>query len=193
MKASLANSTMSFISSRLGEPGLKNTLAAFDSKELTGKRLLPSDWVLEQTYHDLLVAAGQCLGATPGAGKPKEFFFEMGRFLASDGINKYYKALIHMFDTNFMLTKSPHLWGVVHSHGSVKVEPIGKTGVYIYITDYPAPCKEFCYMMRGYIWAVGELTKADVISLEELECVTEGAKCCKFMGKWRPSSTQHGS
>ena len=52
----------------------------------------------------------------------------MGKFLANDGINKYYKSLIRMFDTKFMLTKSPHIWGLIHSHGTVSMEPITDTG-----------------------------------------------------------------
>lgn len=176
---------MSFITANLGEAALKSILGAFDSSELTGKRLLPSDWVPERTYRDLLVATSRYLQSSAPQHKPKEFFFEMGRFAANDGINKYYKSLIRMFDTQFMLTKSPLLWGVMHSHGSLKVEPIGKTGAYVYITDYPTPCKEFCYSMAGYMYKVAELTKAQITRVEELECVTEGAKRCKFIGEWK--------
>ena len=64
----------------LGEAAFKSILAAFDSKEISGKRLLPSAWVSEKTYRDLLVATGKYLESTPGQRQPKEFFFEMGRF-----------------------------------------------------------------------------------------------------------------
>ena len=186
VKVTLVTSTMTYIRNTLGEPALRGILATMDSKELTAERgLLPSDRVLERTYHDLLVGAGKALASTPGSRPPKEYFFEMGRFLAKDGVNKYYQSLIRMFDIKFMLTKSPHIWGLVHSHGMVKIEPVGKNGVYVYIVDYPWPCKEFCYMMRGYIWAVGELTKAEILGLEEQECVMEGAKWCKYFGRWK--------
>ena len=56
------------------------------------------------------------------------------------------------------------------------------------MTDFPAPCKEFCYSLSGYMWAVAELTKAKMVRLEELECVTEGAKRCKFIGEWKQPS-----
>ncbi len=56
LKASVVNPGMSFISTNLGEAAFKSILAAFDSKEISGKRLLPSAWVSEKTYHDLLVA-----------------------------------------------------------------------------------------------------------------------------------------
>jgi hypothetical protein len=184
-KATGVTAAMSFISTSLGEPALSKILASFDSKEIAGKRLLPSDWVSEKTYRDLLVATSKYLQSTPGQKQPKEFFFEMGRFEAIDGINKYYKSLIRMFDTKFMLSRSPLLWGVMHSHGSVKVEAISKTSAYVYVSDYPAPCKEFCYDLAGYMWAIGELTKAQMIRVDELECVTEGAKRCRFIGEWK--------
>jgi hypothetical protein len=185
VKASIVNSAMLFVSQSLGDPALKNILAAFDSKAFSGGRLLPSDWVAEKTYRDFLIATRQYVESTAGAQKPKDFLFEMGRFTADDGINKYYKSLIRMFDTKFMLTKSPLLWGVMHTHGSLKVEPIGKTGAYVYISDYPAPCKEFCYTMVGYMYKVAELTKAQIVRVEELECVTQGAKRCKYVGEWK--------
>ena len=185
LKASIVNSAMLFVSQSLGEPALKTILAGFDGKAMSGKKLLPSAWVPEKTYRDFLVAVHRYLETTGGDKRPKEFFFEMGRFTANDGINKYYKSLIRMFDTKFMLTKSPLLWGVMHSHGSLKVEPMGKNGAHVYISDYPAPCKEFCYTMAGYMYKVAELTKAQVIRVEEVECVTEGAKRCKYIGEWK--------
>ena len=185
LKASIVNSAMSFVSQSLGEPALKNILAVFDSEAISAKRLLPSNWVPEKTYRNFLVSTGRYLESTARDNKPKEFFFEMGRFTANDGINKYYKSLIRMFDTKFMLTRSPLLWGVMHTHGSLKVEPIGKTGAYVYISDYPAPCKEFCYTMAGYMHKVAELTKAQITRVEELECVMEGAKRCKYVGEWK--------
>jgi len=62
---------------------------------------------------------------------------------------------------------------------------MGKNGAHVYISDYPAPCKEFCYTMAGYMYKVAELTKAQVIRVEEVECVTEGAKRCKYIGEWK--------
>ena len=150
----IVNSAISFVSQSPGEAALKNILAGFDSEAISAKRLLPSDWVPEKTYRNFLVPTGQYLESTARDKKPKEFFFEMGRFTANDGINKYYKSLIRMFDTKFMLTRSPLPWGVMHTHGSLKVEPIGKTGAYVYISHYPAPCKEFCYTI-GRIYAQG--------------------------------------
>lgn len=186
VKVTLVTSTMTFIGNTLGEPALKSILATLDNKELSARRgLLPSDRMPERLYHDLLVGAGKALAATPGSRKPKEYFFEMGRFLAKDMVNKYYRSLIRLFDMKFMMTQSPRIWGLVHSHGVVKIEPVGKNGVIVYIIDYPYPCKEFCYMMRGYIWAVGELTNAEVLRLEEQECVIEGAKACKYFGQWK--------
>ena len=184
-KGSSLISAMSFIGTNLGEPALKSVLASFDSSEISEKRLLPSDWIPETVYRDLLVAAGRYIRSTPGQKQPNEFFFEMGRFEAHDGIDKYYKSLIRMFDTKFMLTRSPLLWGMTHSHGSLRVEAIGRSGAYIYVNDYPAPCKEFCYNLAGYMYAVGELTKAQMIQVQEVECVTEGAECCKFVGGWK--------
>ncbi len=191
VKASLATATMAFIASTLGEPALKNVLAGLDSQDLSSVRgLLPSDRIPERTYHDLLVGAGRCLAATPGSRKPKDYFFEMGKYLANDGVNKYYKSLIRMFDTKFMLTKSPHIWGLIHSHGSLTVETLSNTSCYVYISDYPVPCKEFCYMMAGYMSAVAEMTKAHVIRIDEIECVNQGAKRCKYFGEWKPVSPQ---
>lgn len=185
IKASIVNSAMSFASQSLGEPGLKSILAGFDSQAVSGKRLLPSAWVPEDTYRAFLVATGKYLESAARDRKTSEFFFEMGRFTANDGINKYYKSLIRMFDTKFMLTKSPLLWGVMHTHGSLKVEPIGQNGACVYISDYPAPCKEFCYTMAGYMHKVAELTKAQILRVEEVECVMEGAKRCKYIGEWK--------
>jgi predicted hydrocarbon binding protein len=184
LKASVVNPGMSFISTSLGEATLNKILASFDSQEITRKRLLPSDWVGEETYRNLLVATRRYLESTPGQKAPKEFFFEMGRFAGREGINKYYKSLIRIFDTKFMLTRATLIWGLTHSHGSVKVEPLDK-GAYVYVHDFPAPSKEFCYTMSGYMYTIGELTKADMIRVEELECVTEGAKRCKFIGEWK--------
>lgn len=185
LKASLVTSGMSCISQSLGEAALKAILADFDSSDISGRRLLPSDWVIENTYRDLLLATTRRLQSTPGAKKPTDFFFGMGRYAANDGISKYYKSLIRMFHTKFMLSRSPLLWGVMHTHGSLKVEPVGKTGACVYIADLPAPCKEFCYTMEGYMYAVAELTKAKVIRIEEVECVMEGAKRCKYVGEWK--------
>lgn len=185
VKASIVNSAMLFVSRTLGEPALKSILDSFDSRDISGKRLLPSGWVSEKAYRDFLVATGKHFASLPGERKTREFFFEMGRFTATDGINKYYKSLIRMFDTKFMLTRSPLLWGVMHTHGSLKVEPIGKNGACVYISDLPAPCKEFCYTMEGYMYAVAELTKAKVTKVEEVECVLEGAGRCKYVGEWK--------
>ncbi|MBN1425188.1 4-vinyl reductase [Candidatus Fermentibacteria bacterium] len=185
IKASILNSAMVFVSQSLGEPAITSILTSFDSQELSGKRLLPSDWISEQTYRDFLLATAKYLASSSNNKKPREFFFEMGRFTATDGINKYYKSLIRMFDTKFMLTRSPLLWGIMHTHGSLKVEPVGKTEACVYIADLPAPCKEFCYTMEGYMYAVAELTKAKVIRVEEVECVMEGAKRCKYVGEWK--------
>jgi hypothetical protein len=102
LKASIVNSAMLFASQSLGEPAFKTILAGFDSQAISSKRLLPSEWVAEKTYRDFLVATHQYLESTAADQKPKEFFFEMGRFTANDGINKYYKSLIRMFDTKFM-------------------------------------------------------------------------------------------
>lgn len=55
------------------------------------------------------------------------------------------------------------LWGVMHTHGPVKAEPTGKT---------------------GYMYAIGELSKARMKRVEDTECVTEGAKRCKLTGEW---------
>ena len=35
------------------------------------------------------------------------------------------------------------------------------------------------------MYAIGELTKAQMIRVEELECVLEGAKRCKYIGEWK--------
>lgn len=185
LKASVVNPGMSFISSTLGEDALKTILASFDSKEIADRKLLPSDWVTERTYRDLLVATRRYLESTPHQKTPRDFFFEMGKFAGSEGVSKYYKSLIRMFDTKFMLTRSTFIWGLTHSHGSVKVEAIGKNGAYVYVHDFPVPSKEFCYTMCGYMYTIGELTKADMIRVEELECVTEGAGRCKFIGEWK--------
>ncbi|MDM7999407.1 MAG: hypothetical protein QUS33_05240 [Dehalococcoidia bacterium] len=185
IKASLVNSAMLFVSRSLGEPALQTILKSFDSREIAGKRLLPSDWVSEVAYRDFLVATAKYLSSSAPTRKPREFFFEMGRFTATDGINKYYRSLIRMFDTRFMLTRSPLLWGVMHTHGYLKVEPVGKNVATVYIGDLPAPCKEFCYTMEGYMYAVAELTKARVTRIEEVECVMDGAKRCKYVGEWK--------
>ena len=185
LKASIVNSAMLFVSQSLGEPALKNILGGFDSKAISGKRLLPSDWVAEKTYRDFLVATHRYFESTAVDRKPKEFFFEMGRFAGNEGVSKYYKSLVRMFDTKFMLNRSPLLWGVMHSHGSIRVEGIGKTGAYVYLTDFPAPCKEFCYSLGGYMYAIGQLTKAKMVRVEELECVLDGAKHCKYIGEWK--------
>ncbi len=184
-KASVMTSTLGFISKELGETALQAILASYDSKEVAGKQFLPSDWLPERTHRDLLVATRKYLETTARQKDPREFFFQMGRYLAIDGINKYYKSLISAFDTKFMLTKTPYLWGVIHSHGSLKVEPMGQNGACVYISDYPVPCKEWCLMMGGYMHAVAEMTKARDIKLEEVECVTTGAKRCKFVGEWK--------
>lgn len=39
-----------------------------------------------------------------------------------------HKPLIKRFDTKFMPTKSPLLWRMTHSHGSIKLEAQGKKG-----------------------------------------------------------------
>ena len=184
-KASVMMSTLAFIGKDLGEPALQSILASYDSKEIAGRQFLPSDWLPERTHRDLLVATGKYLESTARHKNPKEFFFQMGRYLAQDGINKYYKSLISAFDTKFMLTKSPLLWGVIHSHGSFKVEPTGKNGAIVYITDYPTPSKEWCLMMGGYMYAVAEMTKARDMKIQEVECVNNGAKRCKFVGEWK--------
>ncbi len=184
IKANVVNSAISFTSRTLGEPALKSILAGFDSREISGKRL-PSDWVPEETYRDFLVATHRYLDASAPDRKPGDFFFEMGRSVASEGVNRYYKSLIRMFDTQFMLTKSTMIWGVTHSHGSLKAEAAGKNGAYVYLSDFPAPSKEFCTTMCGYMYVVGEMTRAKMVRVEELECVTEGARRCKFIGEWR--------
>ena len=186
-------SAMTFITTNLGEPALKSILASFDSQQISGRKILPSESLPETTYRDLLVAAGKHLQTVPGHKTPREFFFEMGRFEAHDGINKYYKTLIKRFDTKFMLTKSPLLWRMTHSHGSAQVEAQGKTGAIIYISDYPAPCQEFCWNLAGYMWAVGELTRAEMIRVEEPECVNHGAARCKFVGEWKQMSSEKKS
>lgn len=89
-KASVMVSTPEFISSQLGESALQDILGSFDSKEIAGRILLPSDWVLERTHRDLLIAT-----------------------------HKYLQ------------------------------------------------------------------TKAREIRVDELECVTNGARCCKFIGEWK--------
>ncbi len=184
LKASVVMASVEFIRKELGEPALQSIPGSFDSKEISSNRL-PSDWLPQKTYRDLLVATHRYPNSAAPQKKPKEFLFQMGRFMANDGINKYYKSLIRHFDMNFMLTKSALLWGVMHTHGSVKAEPIGKTGAYIYPDDFPAPCKETCCMLAGYMYAIGELSKVTMVRVEELECVTEGAKRCKFIGEWR--------
>jgi hypothetical protein len=184
LKASVVNSAMSYTSRSLGDPALKSILASFDSKAISRKRL-PSDWVPEKTYRDYLVATRRYLESSAPEKRPKDFFFDMGKSIAGEGINKYYKSLIKMFDMTFMLTKSPMIWGVTHSHGSLTVEPMGKTGAYVYLTDFPAPSKEFCTTMCGYMYVVGELTRAKMVRVEELECVTEGARRCRFIGEWK--------
>ena len=69
VKVTLVTSTMTYIGNTLGEPALRGILASMGSKELTAERgLLPSDRVLERTYHDLLVGAGKALASTPGSG-----------------------------------------------------------------------------------------------------------------------------
>jgi predicted hydrocarbon binding protein len=185
LKASVVSASMEFIRKELGEPALQSILHGFDSQEIAGGHVLPSDWLPERTYRDLVVATRRYLESTVPQKKPRDFLFQMGRYMANDGINKYYKPLIKMFDMNFMLTKSALLWGVMHTHGSVKAEPIGKTGAYIYFSDFPAPCKETCWMLAGYMYAIGELSKARMVRVEELECVTEGAKRCKYIGEWK--------
>lgn len=191
VKANLVSAAMVFISGTLGEAALDSILASMGSSPLSsGKRLLPSDRVPEGVFRDLLVGAARRLATTPGSRNPRDYFFEMGKHLANDGINKYYKSLIRVFDTKFMLTKSPHIWGLIHSHGTLTVEPLTGTKCHVYIADYPAPCREFCYMMRGYFWAVAEMTKASGVQIEELECVNLGAKRCKFYGEWNPLSAQ---
>ncbi len=185
LKASVVTESMEFIRKDLGAPALQSILGSFDSGAIAGRKLLPSDWLPERTYRDLLVATRRHLESAAPQKKPGDFLFQMGKFMAHDGINKYYKPLIRMFDMNFMLTQSAHLWGVMHSHGSVKAEPIGKTGAYVYFIDFPAPCKELCWMLAGYMYAIGELSKARMVRVEELECVTEGAARCKFVGEWR--------
>jgi predicted hydrocarbon binding protein len=42
--------------------------------------------------------------------------------------------------------------------------------------------------MAGYMWAVAEMTKAEALRIDELECVNQGASRCKFVGEWKPSS-----
>ena len=39
--------------------------------------------------------------------------------------------------------------------------------------------------MAGYMYKVAELTKAQVVRVEEVECVMEGANRCKYVGEWR--------
>ncbi len=39
--------------------------------------------------------------------------------------------------------------------------------------------------MCGYMYVVGELTRAKMVRVEELECVTEGARRCRFIGEWK--------
>ncbi len=184
LKASVVIASTDFIRRELGDAALQSILRSFDSHDIADPKLLPSDWVRETAYRDLLVATRRYLESAAPQKKPKDFLFQLGRYMAHDGINKYYKPLIRMFDMKFMLTKSAHLWGVMHTHGSVKAEPIGNTGAYIYLMDFPAPCKETCCMLTGYLYAIGELSKAKMKRVEELECVTEGARRCKYIGEW---------
>ncbi len=144
LKASVVNSAMSYTSRTLGEPALKSILASFDSKEISTKRL-PSDWVPEKTYRDYLVATRRYLESSAPEKRPKDFFFDMGKSIAGEGINKYYKSLIKMFDMTFMLTKSPMIWGVTHSHGSLTVEPIGQDRRLCLLDRLPGPQQGVLY------------------------------------------------
>ena len=86
LKASVVNPGMSFIRTSVGEAGLKSILTSFDSKELTGKTLLPSDWVTEETYRDLLVATRRYLESTPAArGNPRSSSLRWGDLPATRG------------------------------------------------------------------------------------------------------------
>lgn len=184
-KASVMTSTLDFVSRELGGPALQGILGSFDSSQIAGKKLLPSDWVLQKTYHDFLQATHRYLQSAAPPRNEEQFLFQMGKYIAQDSIAKYYKSLIRVLDTKFLLTQTPRIWGVIHTHGKIRVEPVGKTGAEIYITDFPSPSRQWCGMVIGFIHGVIELTRARDIKVEQVECVMNGAKHCHFHAEWR--------
>lgn len=184
-KASVMTSTLVFISRELGEPALQSILGSFDSRDIAGKKLLPSDWLPQSTYRDILLATHKYLGSLPAPRNEDRFLFDMGQYIAQDSVNKYYKSLVRVLDTKFLLTQTPRIWKIVHTHGKIQVEPSGKTGADVYISEFPMPSREWCTMVTGFIYGVIELTKAKDIKVEQVECVLNGAKHCHFHAEWK--------
>ncbi len=184
-KASVMTSTLAFMGKELGDPAVQSILGSFDSREIAGKTLLPSDWLPQSVYRDLLSATHKYVDSLAGSRNLDQFLFEMGRYIARDSVNKYYKSLIRVLDTKFLVTQTPRLWKIVHNHGDIKVEPSGKTGAEIYISEFAMPSREWCTMVNGFIYGVIELTKAKDISVKQVECVMSGARHCRFHAEWK--------
>jgi predicted hydrocarbon binding protein len=148
-------------------------------REILSKIITSVSWIPEDVYITFLVTADKIFGKGDF-----ELCRQIGYYLGKETVPRLYKFFIKFGDPSFAIRRSTQFWKQLHNNGRLEIIPSGPTAVTARLIDKAFPHKAFCASLIGYCQGVLELSGAKNISIDEIQCASEGASHCEYVGKW---------
>lgn len=170
-----------YLTETFGPEAFKETITQMDTPEQNSlsKIITSVSWIPEEVYVKFLVAADKLFGKGDF-----DLCRQIGYYLGKKTVPTLYKFFIKFGDPSFAIRRSTQFWQQLHNNGRLEIISGGPSSVTARLIDKTFPHKAFCASLIGYCQGILELSGAKNISIHEIQCASEGASHCEYVGNW---------
>lgn len=170
-----------FILQKFGADAVDRVLRHLDekSKQVVSKRNLDAGREPEEAFMAYVAAVEKAFGKGD-----YQLCREMGIYLAKESMPKFYRIFMKLGDPLFIIKRASQVWSQIHNTGRLEVAAVSEKSASARLIDFKFSNKAFCAMLQGFFQGTLELCGSGNIFMREVNCITEGAEFCEFIGSW---------
>ncbi|NTV53366.1 MAG: hypothetical protein HGA76_10200 [Candidatus Firestonebacteria bacterium] len=183
IKGSCIKSVCEFVKADAGEQKWQQIiekLPALDRAAFFGV-ILPSKWYPIESYFNLLREIEKQIG---GAARP-DLGIEIGKKIIADGLNSFYRMMMGILNTSWILTKAPSLWKMYFDKETLTILHVSDGRLEVKIDTPLDPPKMYCCAVMGGILQALESSGGRQCRGQEVKCRANHEACCEYHLTWQ--------
>lgn len=161
-------------------PGISDILSRLpdDLRAHFEKPILHAVWYPYEVFTGLLDIMFERIGR----GKP-DYLIELGRRSVERDLNTFYKMVLSIASPKILGERSRTFWSAKFRPGEFQVTDVTRDGYLLILRDFPMIHPSHCLVLQGYIQALGEHWRKDLVTTHET-CVHHRGEYCSWRCRW---------
>jgi hypothetical protein len=143
--------------------------------------ILPSQWYPLEAYLHLLEVTAKYAGDDPTFG------LTIGRRVITDGLKTYYRILLGILSTTYVLSKAPILWKGYFNTEILTIIDVGDKYLKVSVSDQSGSIrinKAYCFSVLGGILQTIETVGGKNVTSQEVLCRCNNDAACEYHINW---------